>query len=84
MGPPGVDQRPAPPHPTPSNALSAAERLSQCHRPDHACLSPDQTIARLLDAEQRRQFSFYRVLRAAGEQHRRGQARPDVTGSTPQ
>lgn len=76
-----VDQRPMARRPTPSHALSQTERaevLHECHLPAHASLPPAQIIPRLLDTEQRylaSESSFYRVLRAAGEQHRRGRAR---------
>lgn len=76
----GEDARPEAPRPTPGNALSDTERaeiLYQCHRPDHASLPPAQIVPQLLDNEGRyiaSESSFYRVLRAAGEQHRRGRA----------
>lgn len=78
----GDDRRPAADRPAPRNALGAAERveiLHQCHRPEHASLPPAQIVPKLLDEEGRyiaSESSFYRVLRAAGEQHRRGRAAP--------
>lgn len=76
-----VDRRPhARRRPTPSNALSQAERaavLAACHRPAFASLPPAQIVVRLLDDEQcylASESTFYRVLRQANEQHRRGRA----------
>lgn len=76
----GKDRRPLAERPTPAHALSEFERatvLVQCHRPCFASLPPAQIIPRLLDEEGVYLASgstFYRVLRAAGEQHRRGRA----------
>ena len=74
------DQRPQAVHPLPAHALTAEERqtiLDTCHRPEFASLPPAQIVTRLLDEEQcylASESSFYRVLRQAGEQHRRGRA----------
>ena len=76
----GEDARPGAVRPQPSHALSEAEQatvLATCHRPEFASLPPAQIVPRLLDEEGRylaSESSFYRVLRAAGEQHRRGRA----------
>lgn len=76
----GVDGRPEAVRPRPSNALSEAERaevLAVCHRPEWASLPPAQIVPRLLDEEDRylaSESTFYRVLRAASEQQRRGRA----------
>lgn len=74
------DQRRHAVHPLPAHALTPEERqtiLDTCHRPEFASLPPAQIVARLLDEEQcylASESSFYRVLRQAGEQHRRGRA----------
>jgi transposase InsO family protein len=76
------DKRPSADRPTPAHALSEAERqaiLDACHRPDFASLPPAQIVTRLLDEEGTyiaSESSFYRVLRAANEQHHRGRAAP--------
>lgn len=76
----GMDRRPQAVRPQPANALGDDERaeiLRPCHRADHASLPPAQIVPKLLDEEGRyvaSESSFYRVLRAAGEQHRRGRA----------
>ncbi|MGG4579684.1 IS3 family transposase, partial [Alcaligenes faecalis] len=75
------DRRPHAIHATPSHALTDAERqavLQACHRPEFASLPPAQIVVRLLDEEGRylaSESTFYRVLRQADEQHRRGRAR---------
>lgn len=75
-----VDRRPMAPRPAPANKLSPDERaeiLHQCHRSAHASLPPSQIVPHLLDTEGRyiaSESSFYRVLREAGEQQRRGRA----------
>lgn len=74
------DGRPQAVRATPSHALSEAERqavLQTCHRPEFASLPPAQIVVRLLDEENRylaSESTFYRVLRQANEQHRRGRA----------
>jgi putative transposase len=74
------DKRPLAERPTPAHALSEAERqaiLDACHRPEFASLPPAQIVTRQLDEECRyiaSESSFYRVLRAAKEQHHRGRA----------
>lgn len=76
------DKRPTADRPMPAHALSEAERqaiLDACHRPDFASLPPAQIVTRLLDEEATyiaSESSFYRVLRAANEQHHRGRAVP--------
>lgn len=72
------DHRPEAHRPQPAHALSEAERaavLEQCHRPAFANLPPAQIIPRMLDEEGcylASESTFYRILRAAGEQQRRG------------
>jgi transposase InsO family protein len=78
----GADRRPETPRPAPAHALSEAERtsvLEQCHRPEFASLPPAQIVPRLLDEQGlylASESTFYRILRAAGEQKRRGRAAP--------
>lgn len=79
-----ADRRPQAERPTPAHALTEAEIEAvreACHRPGWADLPPAQIIARLLDEEGRyiaSEASFYRVLRARGEQHHRGRAKAPV------
>lgn len=74
------DGRPAADRPTPAHALTEDERqaiLALCHEAAFASLPPIQIIVRLLDEQGLylvSESSFYRVLRAAGEQQRRGRA----------
>ena len=76
------DRRPMAERPPQPHALTEAEQdeiLEECHRPKFASLPPAQIIAQLLDEEGRyiaSASSFYRVLRRAGEQQRRGRAAP--------
>lgn len=64
----------------PSHALSRAEReavLQTCLRPEYASLPPSQIVPRLLDEEAcylASESTYYRVLREANAQHRRGRA----------
>lgn len=74
------DARPSARHPPPANRLSAEERaavLALCHAPAYASLPPGQIVPRLADQGQyiASESSVYRILRAAGEQHRRGRSR---------
>jgi len=67
--------------PKPANALSLEEReaiLAACNSPEHAGLPPSQIVPRLADQGRylASESSFYRVLRAAGQQHRRGRSQP--------
>lgn len=74
-----VDGRTTAQRPTPANALSADERnaiLAVCNSGEHADLPPSQIVPRLADkglylASER---TFYRVLQAADQQHRRGRS----------
>ena len=64
---------------TPANALSEAERaqiLAICNRPEYRSLPPSQIVPRLADAGiyLASESSFYRVLRAADQQHHRGRS----------
>lgn len=74
------DARPDAERPTPANKLSAAEYaevLATVHRPEYASLPPGQIVPALADTEQRyiaSESTFYRILRAEGEQHHRGRS----------
>ncbi len=64
----------------PAHALSEAERaqiLETCNRPEYCSLPPSQIVPRLADEGiyLASESSFYRVLRAADQQHRRGRAK---------
>jgi hypothetical protein len=74
------DRRPSAARPTPPNALSEAERgevLAVCNSPDYASLPPSQIVPRLADQGIyiASESTFYRVLRDADAQHRRGRAK---------
>lgn len=65
--------------PSPANALSDSERqaiLALCNSPAYARLPPSQIVPRLADQGQylASESTFYRVLRAAGQQHHRGRS----------
>lgn len=73
------DGRPDAIRPRPGHALSDAEReevLAICNRPEFADLPPGQIVPRLADRGEylASESTFYRVLRAAGQQHHRGRA----------
>lgn len=82
-----ADHRPLAERPLPSHALTEAEIdaiLQVCH--EHPDQPPAQIIAALLDAEGRyiaSEASFYRVLRARGEQRHRGRAQRPRRQSRP-
>ncbi|WP_311949335.1 DDE-type integrase/transposase/recombinase [Halomonas piscis] len=84
------DRRPQAVRPVPHHALSPEERqqvLEICHRPEFASLPPGQIVPRLLDDEGRyvaSESSYYRILRAHGEQHHRGRARAPRPQGDPQ
>lgn len=82
------DGRPNAPRPAPRNKLSEAERaavLEVCHRPEFASLPPSQIVPRLADAGEylASESTFYRVLRAADEQHHRGRGRAPQRSPAP-
>ncbi len=75
-----ADGRPGALRPEPANKLSATERaqvLAVCHQPAYASLPPGQIVPRLADQGEyiASEASFYRILRAADEQHHRGRQR---------
>jgi transposase InsO family protein len=74
------DGRPAAKRAEPRNKLSDEERTQlreTCHRPEFASLPPSQIVPHLADRGEyiASESTFYRVLRAAGEQHHRGRSR---------
>lgn len=75
-----ADRRPATARPKPGNALEEAERqqvLATLHKPRFASLPPGQIVPVLADegCYLASESTFYRVLRAAGEQQHRGRAK---------
>ena len=74
------DGRPGAVRAAPSNKLSEKEReqvLAIANRPDYASLAPHQIVPRLADEGVciASESTFYRVLKAADQQHHRGRAR---------
>jgi putative transposase len=83
-----ADQRPLVPRPEPANKLSAAERaavLDVCNSAEFASLPPSQIVPKLADQGRylASESSFYRILRADGQQHHRGRAKPPVRRKPP-
>jgi putative transposase len=83
-----ADQRPFVPRPEPANKLSAVERtavLAVCNSEEFASLPPSQIVPKLADQGRylASESSFYRILRAQGQQHHRGRARPSVRRKPP-
>ena len=83
-----ADQRPLVPRPEPANKLSAAERaavLDVCNSTEFASLPPSQIVPKLADQGRylASESSFYRILRADGQQHHRGRAKPPVQRKPP-
>jgi putative transposase len=82
------DGRPGAMRPVPANKLSAEERaavLALCHEAPYASLPPGQIVPRLADEGQyvASESSFYRILRAAEEQHHCGRARAPRPAAEP-
>ena len=82
------DLRPLVPRPEPANKLSAAERaavLEACNSTEFASLPPSQIVPKLADQGRylASESSFYRILRADGQQHHRGRAKPSVRRKPP-
>lgn len=82
------DQRPLVPRPEPANKLSPVERaavLDICNSEAFASLPPSQIVPKLADQGRylASESSFYRILRAEGQQHHRGRARPPVRRKPP-
>ena len=83
-----ADQRPLIARPEPPNKLTDAERqavLDACNSMEFNSLPPSQIVPRLADQGQylASESSFYRILRATGQQHHRGRARPPVRRKPP-
>lgn len=83
-----ADGRPTALRPEPRNKLSALERqavLSLCNQPEFASLPPSQIVPRLADQGRylASEATFYRLLKAQGQQHHRGRARQAVRRSAP-
>ena len=75
-----VDRRPQALRPPPANKLSEAERaeiISICNQEEFSSLPPSQIVPILADEGRyiASEATFYRVLRAHGQQHHRGRAR---------
>lgn len=76
-----VDARTTTTRPEPRNKLSEAERkavLEACNREENAHLPPSQIVPKLADEGiyLASESTFYRVLKAHGQGHRRGRAQP--------
>ena len=74
-----ADARPTVTRPTPRNALSEVERqaiVTLCNSPEYAHLPPSQIVPRLADQGRylASEATFYRVLRATGQQQHRGRS----------
>ena len=83
-----ADQRPLVLRPEPANKLSAEERaavLEVCNATEFASLPPSQIVPKLADQGLylASESSFYRILRADGQQHHRGRAKPPVRRKPP-
>ena len=83
-----ADQRPLVQRPEPRNKLGAEERatvLAVCNSEEFASLPPSQIVPKLADQGQylASESSFYRILRAQGQQQHRGRARPPVRRKPP-
>jgi len=83
-----ADQRPLVPRPEPANKLSDEERatiLSLCNSTEFASLPPSQIVPKLADQGRylASESSFYRILRAEGQQHHRGRTKPPVRRKPP-
>jgi putative transposase len=83
-----ADARTTTVRPTPANALSQDEReaiLAVCNSPEHAHLPPSQIVPRLADQGRylASEATFYRVLHAADQQHRRGRSQPPNKRAAP-
>ena len=83
-----ADGRPAASRPAPAHKLTDVERqrmIAVCHEPRFADLPPSQIVPRLADEGTylASEASFYRVLRAKGEQQHRGRAARPVASEPP-
>lgn len=83
-----VDARPLAPRPAPANQLSEEERqriLAVCNQAEYQSLPPSQIVPALVDKGiyLASESSFYRILRAAKQNHRRGRQRPPQNRARP-
>jgi putative transposase len=83
-----ADQRSVAPRPDPRNKLSdeeCATILSLCNSTEFASLPPSQIVPKLADQGRylASESSFYRILRADGQQQHRGRAKPPVRRKPP-
>jgi hypothetical protein len=83
-----ADARPTAKRPVPANKLTPAECervLRLCHESAYASLPPGQIVPRLADRGDyvASESSFYRLLRAAGEQQHRGRSHPPRPAGEP-
>ncbi len=83
-----ADQRPLVARPEPRNKLSTAERaavLEACNSTEFASLPPSQIVPKLADQGRylASESSVYRILRADGQQHHRGRAKPPTRRKPP-
>ncbi|PIL19078.1 hypothetical protein P775_16490, partial [Puniceibacterium antarcticum] len=74
--------------PEPANKLSLGERaavLDACNCEQFSSLPPSQIVPKLADQGRylASESSFYRILRADGQQHHRGRAKPPVRRKPP-
>jgi putative transposase len=82
------DRRPSAQRPEPANKLSEEEQdqiVATCNAAEFASLPPSQIVPRLADEGKyiASESTFYRVLRARGQNHRRGRARPATRRKPP-
>ena len=83
-----ADARTTTVRPTPRNALSEIERqaiVTLCNSPAYAHLPPSQIVPRLADEARylASEATFYRVLRAVGQQQHRGRSQRPRSYETP-
>ena len=82
------DQRPLVARPEPANKLSPLERkavLDVCNSKEFSSLPPSQIVPKLADQGRylASESSFYRILRADGQQQHRGRAKPPARRKAP-
>ena len=82
-----ADQRQTVPR-APANRLTTAEReqvIAVCNQPDYQDLPPSQIVPRLADEGRylASESTFYRILKAAEQCHRRGRVKPPKTVAKP-
>lgn len=82
------DQRPLVQRSEPANKLSASERaevLEVCNSKEFSDLPPSQIVPKLADQGRylASESSFYRILRAEGQQQHRGRAKPPTKRKPP-